>query len=96
MVSHVDKLRTDPATKEYRDNHERIFGPPKGAGKVDEATRRRMRAEHHNKLVADGKKDAQYYLDHEVRVAQNPNFIAQPDITEEYRLGWDEIIGKTP
>jgi hypothetical protein len=96
MVSHVDRGRTGSATKKYRENHERIYGPPRGAGKVDEAKQRRMRAERHNREVADGKKDAQYYIDHEVRVSSNPNFKPSPPLSKAYNKGWDEIYSEKP
>ena len=39
--------------------------------------------ETHKREVRDGKKDAQYYLDHEVRVSANPNYQPRPRVDDE-------------
>ena len=46
--------------------------------------------------VVDGKKDAQYYIDHEVRVSSNPNFKPSPPLSKAYNKGWDEIYSEKP
>lgn len=94
---HQDKLRTGATTKKYRDEHERIFGPAKGAGKLTDQQREaadQRRQDQHNRDVADGKKDAQYYIDHEVRTAANPDFEATRRTTTKYKAEYDRIFGK--
>jgi len=93
-MRHVDKLKTSAATQAYRDNHERIFGKPTGTGGLDDSRLEALRRERHKREVADGRKDAQYYLDNEVRVSQDPNFIPKLKNTVEYRHGWTRIFGK--
>lgn len=93
--SHVDKFKTPPANHAYRTNHEHIFGTAKGAGDQDQELQERLRRDHHKRQVADGKKDAQYYLDHEVRVSSNPNYQPKPQNSEEYKDGWDRIFNKS-
>jgi hypothetical protein len=81
----------------YVEGHKRIFGERTERRKetTEEVARRALNAKrYHAKLAADGKKDAQYYLDHEQRVSQDPNFKASPQNTEEYKAGYAAIFGK--
>jgi len=92
---HQDKLRTGATTKKYRDNHDKIFGPAKGAGKLTDQQRAdadQRRQDQHNREVSEGKKDAQYYLDHEVRTAADPAFKATRQTTPRYKREYDKIF----
>jgi|TARA_R110000751_G_scaffold63189_1_gene130623 hypothetical protein len=94
---HQDKLRTGTTTKTYRDNHDKIFGPAKGAGELTDQQREaadQRRQDHHNWEVENGKKDAQYYVDHEVRTAANPDFEASRKTTARYKVEYDRIFGR--
>jgi hypothetical protein len=94
MSEHRDKFRSAPPTDEYKQNHERIFGPPKGTKGMDKEKLARMRAEHHMREAATGKKDAQYYLDNEQRVPMSPDYNYAPLPNNQYRENWGEIFGK--
>ena len=79
----------------YQKNHSRIFGEHRSS-KLTPAqieNNRRMARERHNKLAADGKKDAQYYLDNEQRVSSNPNYQPFKPPSPEYLENWDNIYG---
>ena len=92
---HTDKLKTSPTSVQYRANHNRIFGKAKGAGSVDEEVSRKQRLERHKNEVRLGKKDAQYYVDHEVRISADPNWQPKMQTSEEYKEGWDRIFNKS-
>lgn len=92
---HQDKLKTPPTTKKYRAEHERIFGPATGPGELTDQQREaadRRRQDRHNWEVENGKKDAQYYVDHEVRTAADPNFKASRKTTAIYKSEYDRIF----
>lgn len=91
---HEDRLKTGPATRDYRDNHKRIFGSAKGAGDVSEEESRKLRLERHKNEIRSGKKDAQYYVDHEVRISADPNWQPKMENSREYKDGWDRIFNK--
>jgi len=91
---HVDKSKTGPANIEYRKNHERIFGKAKGRGDMTEEESRKLRQERHKNDVRLGKKDAQYYLDNEVRISADPNWQPKMQNSEEYKEGWNRIFNK--
>ena len=92
---HVDKLKPPPANTSYRRNHERIFGPPEGVGDADEEASRKARLQRHKNEVRLGKKDAQYYVDHEVRTSADPNWQPKMENSEEYKDGWNRIFNKS-
>jgi len=91
-----DRYRTQAPSKTYKDNYAEIFGRTGPAESTEEDRESWLEAskERHARLVAEGKKDAQYYLDHEVRVAENPDFRASPSSSPTYRKNWGKIFGK--
>lgn len=91
---HEDKLKTPPANSTYRDNHQRIFGDPKGSEGIDEEVSRKLRLERHKNEVRLGKKDAQYYVDNEVRISADPNWQPKMEVSEAYKDGWNRIFNK--
>jgi hypothetical protein len=94
---HKDKLRTPFPTDDYRQNHHNIFGPPTGNGKQTKAELEKSaksRAQSHAQQVKDGKKDAQYYVDHEVRISSDPNYQPPPLPNDAFRENFDRIFGK--
>ena len=96
MTSHVDTGRAPALSEQGKKNHLKIFGPPKGAKKrtpEEEEAYDISRKNYHAKLAEDGKKDAQWYLDNERRVPQNPDYQKKPEVTEAYREGWDRVFG---
>jgi hypothetical protein len=77
MPAHKDTFRSKPSDPLYRSRHTDIFGPKKPTKALTPAEEKKLakaKLEVHKQQVRDGKKDAQYYLDNEVRVSANPNF----------------------
>tara|TARA_R110000787_G_scaffold4560_2_gene17242 strand:+ start:363 stop:662 length:300 start_codon:yes stop_codon:yes gene_type:complete len=96
MTSHKDKARAPGLSAQGKANHEAIFGPPKGTKRTPEEQERyeQSRRDHHAKLAEDGKKPADWYLTNERRVPQDPtNYVKRPRVSEEYKVGWDDIFG---
>jgi len=97
MPAHKDKFRTGVASKAYSEGHRRIFGDnmerrEETAAEIErrEASRRYA----HAKEAEDGKKDAQWYVDNERRVSQDPDFkprnrFPSKAYSEGYRLIFD-------
>ena len=79
-------------TKAFKENYDAIKWDNKAPEKT-EAEKERLRKERHKYEVANGLKDAQYYLDHELRVSQNPNYQPKPLPNKAYRDGWERIFG---
>jgi hypothetical protein len=50
--------------------------------------------ERHKNDIRLGKKDAQYYVDHEVRTSADPNWQPKMENSKEYKDGWDRIFNK--
>jgi hypothetical protein len=48
----------------------------------------------HAKEAAEGKKDAQWYLDNERRVPQDPNYQKKPGPSKAYDENYGRIFGK--
>lgn len=76
--------------KRYKKNHKKIFGTAKGSKPSKKQDG--LRLERHKREITSGRKDEQYYLDHEVRVSANPNHRPPPTITKEYKTGWNRIF----
>jgi hypothetical protein len=96
MTSHKDKARAPGLSARGKANHEAIFGPPRGTKRTPEEQERyeQSRRDHHAKLAEDGKKPADWYLTNERRVPQDPtNYVKRPRVSEEYKVGWDDIFG---
>lgn len=96
MTSHKDKARAPGLSAQGKANHEAIFGPPRGTKRTPEEQERyeQSRRDHHAKLAEDGKKPADWYLTNERRVPQDPtNYVKRPRVSEEYKVGWDDIFG---
>ena len=93
MPAHKDKFRSAPTSKAYKDNHDAIFGPAKGAEGMDEEKLAEHRRDHHNKLAEDGKKPADWYLSNERRVSQNPDYAPQRLPTAQYKARHKDIFG---
>ncbi len=93
MSAHKDKFRTAPSTKAYRNNHAAIFGPAKGSKGLDADHQEALRRDHHAKEAEDGKKDAQWYLDNERRVASNPDHVSRKPNSPSYKDGHSRIFG---
>jgi|TARA_R110000782_G_scaffold261296_1_gene352889 hypothetical protein len=91
---HVDKLKTGPSSVGYRDNHKRIYGDVKKPSGLTAEESRKLRLERHKNDVRLGKKDAQYYVDHEVRTSADPNWQPKMENSKEYKDGWDRIFNK--
>jgi len=94
---HQDKFRTGPPNKAYSEGHARIFGKRvERRPETKEETKRREanRRNQHAIEARDGKKDAQYYLQHEQRVAQDPNFKASPAPSKVYCDGYNKVFGE--
>jgi hypothetical protein len=95
---HQDRFRTGPPNKAYSEGHERIFGKRLERckeTKEEEERRERNRKAQHAQEAADGKKDAQYYIDNEQRVSSNPDFKPRNmGPSKEYEDGWERIYGK--
>lgn len=93
---HQDKFRSAPPSKVYKDNHNDIFGPPTGAPKLTKAERDKQeldRKAKHAQDALDGKKDAQWYLDNEQRVSQDPEYQKKPGLSRDYNNGYARIFG---
>ena len=93
---HKDRLRARDLSPQGKKNHEAIFGPPTGAGKRTKKEQERFEASrkyHHAKLAEDGKKPADWYLDNERRVPQNPESLRRTHVSEAYRKGYRRIFG---
>tara|TARA_R110000824_G_scaffold39657_2_gene119693 strand:+ start:2364 stop:2663 length:300 start_codon:yes stop_codon:yes gene_type:complete len=98
MPAHKDKFKTGVSSKAYSKGHKRIFGErlerrAETGAEIEKREANRKYA--HAKEAEDGKKDAQWYIDHEQRVSQDPNF--QPrnrPFTKEYSAGHERIFGE--
>jgi len=97
-MMHEDKFKTAPVTEGYRKGYERIFGKrvERRSETKAETERRELNSKaHHAQEAADGKKDAQWYMDHEQRVSQDPNFKPRNrPFTKEYSAGHERIFGE--
>ena len=77
MSAHKDKFKTGVSSKAYSEGHKRIFGERLERleeTKAEIEKREANRKYAHAKEAEDGKKDAQWYVDNERRVPQDPNF----------------------
>ena len=93
---HKDRNYAPVLSSQGRKNHEAIFGPATGAGERTEREQARFeesRRYHHAKLAEDGKKPADWYLDNERRVAQDPSRLRRSYVSEAYRKGHRRIFG---
>ena len=61
---------------------------------IDEEVSRKLRLERHKNEVRLGKKDAQYYVDNEVRISADPNWQPKMEVSEAYKDGWNRIFNK--
>jgi len=93
-VSHKDKLRTNPVTQAYRDNHDAIFGPRKPLTPEEREAAAKSRAERHGMEAASGRKDAQWYVDNEQRVSADPDYAKKMMPSRVYDRQFKEIFGK--
>tara|TARA_R110000787_G_scaffold30811_1_gene82285 strand:+ start:254 stop:547 length:294 start_codon:yes stop_codon:yes gene_type:complete len=92
---HKDKFRSAPTSKEYKSNHEDIFGPAKGApilSKADKERQELRNKEYHAKLAEDGKKPADWYVTNERRVPQDPNYQKKMGISKAYDKNYDRVF----
>tara|TARA_R110000787_G_C13392874_1_gene442786 strand:- start:529 stop:822 length:294 start_codon:yes stop_codon:yes gene_type:complete len=90
-----DRFRSAPTSKEYKNNHEAIFGPAKGAPNLSEADREKQELrnkEYHAKLAEDGKKPAEWYVANERRVPQDPNYQKKPGFSKAYDENYDRVF----
>ena len=97
MPAHKDKSKTGVSSKAYSEGHRRIFGErlerrEETAAEIErrEASRRYA----HAKEAEDGKKDAQWYMDNERRVSQDPNFKPRKRFfSKAYNEGHKRVFG---
>ena len=95
---HQDKFRSAPPnTKSYKNNHDAIFGPAQGAKtltKAEQDQQELRNKQHHAKLAEDGKKPADWYLDNERRVPQDPERQEKrKPVTDAYMENHKRIFG---
>tara|TARA_R110000796_G_scaffold251790_1_gene384037 strand:- start:2131 stop:2424 length:294 start_codon:yes stop_codon:yes gene_type:complete len=92
---HKDKFRSAPTSKKYKNNHESIFGPAKGAPKLSKADKDRQELrnkEYHAKLAEDGKKPAEWYLANERRVPSDPNYQKKMGLSRVYDENYARVF----
>ena len=97
MPAHKDKSKTGVSSKAYSEGHRRIFGERlerRAETEVEIEKREASRKYAHAKEAEDGKKDAQWYVDNERRVSQDPNFKPRKRFfSKAYNEGHKRIFG---
>ena len=97
MPAHKDKFKTKVPSKAYSEGHKKIFGERLERRKetaVEIERREASRRYAHAKEAEDGKKDAQWYVDNERRVPQDPNFKPRKRFpSKTYSEGHRKIFG---
>lgn len=91
---HKDKFRTAPTSKAYKDNYANIFGKNNPVKPTDPERALANSKYKHAKDAAEGKKDAQWYVDNEQRVSQDPEYKKKPGLSKAYDENYDRIFRK--
>ena len=97
MPAHKDKSKTGVPSKAYSEGYKRIFGERQERREETAAEIERREANRkyaHAKEAEDGKKDAQWYMDNERRVSQDPNFKPRKRfLSKVYNEGYKRVFG---
>jgi len=97
MPVHKNKFKTGVSSKAYSEGHKRIFGERlerRGETEAEIEKREANRKYAHAKEAEDGKKDAQWYVDNERRVPQDPNFKPRKRFfSKAYNEGHKRVFG---